>query len=41
MNSTLLHSQLETLQPPEHALQIDVTLGPEEVASQIQPKLDL
>jgi gluconokinase len=32
MNPGLLHSQFETLEPPEHALQIDIGPSPEVIA---------
>jgi gluconokinase len=41
MNPGLLHSQFETLEPPEHALQVDVSADPETVAAQIRQALGL
>jgi gluconokinase len=41
MNPTLLHSQFETLEAPEGALQVDVTPPPETIAEEIRAKLGL
>jgi gluconokinase len=41
MNPNLLHSQFEALEPPEHAVRVDVTADPEAVAAQIRRQLDL
>jgi gluconokinase len=41
MNPGLLHSQFETLEPPEHALQIDITPGPEAIAAEIRRRFGL
>jgi gluconokinase len=41
MNPALLHSQFETLQPPEHALQVDITPPPEVLADQVRHSLGL
>jgi gluconokinase len=41
MNPDLLHSQFETLEPPEGAVQIDVGPRPGEVAAEIRRRLDL
>lgn len=41
MNPNLLHSQFETLEPPEHALQVEVSGTPEEIAQEIREKLQL
>jgi gluconokinase len=41
MNPALFTSQLETLEPPEHALTVDVTPPPDEVAAQIRRALGL
>jgi len=41
MNPGLLHSQFETLEPPEHALQVDVASDPQVVASAIRRGLGL
>jgi gluconate kinase len=41
MNPSLLHSQLETLEPPEGAVRVDVTPPPEAVAADIRLKLRL
>ena len=37
----LLHSQFETLEPPEHAVTVDITPGPAEIAETIRGKLGL
>jgi len=39
MNPGLLHSQFEALEPPEHALQIDITPSPEGIAAEIRRRL--
>ncbi len=41
MNPNLLHSQFETLEPPEHAVEVDVTPSPEIIAAEIRRKLGL
>jgi gluconokinase len=41
MNPTLLHSQFETLEPPEHAVVVDIAPGPEVIAAQIRRELGL
>jgi gluconokinase len=41
MNPGLLHSQFETLEPPEHAVRVEVTSSPEAVAAAIRLKLGL
>ncbi len=41
MNPALLHSQFETLQPPAHAVRVDVTPPPDEIAREICQKLGL
>ena len=41
MNPGLLHSQFETLEPPEHAVQVDITPAPEAVAAEIRRRLGL
>lgn len=41
MNPTLLHSQFETLEPPDHAVRVDVTPPPPEIAAEIRRKLGL
>jgi gluconokinase len=41
MNPKLLHSQFETLEPPEHAVRVDITPGPEAIAAEIRRKLGL
>ena len=41
MNPALLHSQFETLEPPEHAVRLDVTESPEAVAAAVRHKLGL
>ena len=41
MNPSLLHSQFETLEPPEHSLAVDVTPPPEVIAARIRRELGL
>ncbi len=41
MNPSLLHSQFETLEPPEGAVEVDITPTPEEIAAAIHRKLGL
>jgi gluconokinase len=41
MNPGALHSQFETLEPPEDALQVDITPGPEAIAAEIRRRLGL
>jgi gluconokinase len=41
MSPALLHSQFETLEPPDDAVQIDVTPPPEVVAAEIRHRLGL
>ena len=41
MNPKLLHSQFETLEPPAHAVQVDIAPPAEEIATEIQRKLGL
>lgn len=41
MNPGLLHSQFETLEPPEHAVTIDITPSPAQIAQTIRHKLGL
>jgi gluconokinase len=41
MNPNLLHSQFETLEPPEHAVQVDITPPPEVIAAEIRRKLGI
>jgi gluconokinase len=41
MNPNLLHSQFETLEPPEGALRVDVAPPPEVIAAEIRGKLGL
>jgi gluconokinase len=41
MNPNLLQSQFETLEPPEHALQVEVSGTPEAIAEEICEKLQL
>jgi len=39
MNPVLLHSQFETLEPPEHAVTVDVTPPAEEVVAEIRREM--
>jgi gluconokinase len=39
MNPNLLHSQFETLEPPEHAIRVDVAPPPAEIVAEIRKKL--
>ncbi len=39
MNPNLLHSQFETLQPPQNAIEIDIAPPPDEIAANIRRKL--
>jgi len=41
MDPKLLHSQFETLEPPGHALQVDITPAPQIIAAEIRRKLGL
>jgi gluconokinase len=41
MNPKLLHSQFETLEAPEHAIEVDIAPSPEEIAAEIQRKVGL
>jgi gluconokinase len=41
MNPNLLHSQFETLEPPEQAVQVDITPPPEIIADEIRRQLGL
>jgi gluconokinase len=41
MNPNLLHSQFETLEPPENATVVDVAPPPDEIAAEIRRKLGL
>jgi gluconokinase len=41
MNPGLLHSQFETLEPPDDALQIDITPPPEVIAAEIRRRFGL
>jgi gluconate kinase len=41
MDPALLKSQFQTLEPPEGALQVDVTPTPEAIAVEIRHKLGL
>ena len=41
MNPNLLHSQFETLEPPEHAVKVDIAPPPEVIAAEIRRKLGL
>jgi gluconokinase len=39
MNPKLLHSQFETLEPPEHAVRVEVSASPESIAAEIRKQL--
>ena len=41
MNPNLLHSQIETLEPPENAIEVDIAPPPGEIAADIRRKLSL
>lgn len=41
MNPNLLHSQFETLEPPEHAVRVDIASAPEVIVSEIRKRLGL
>lgn len=41
MNPGLLHSQFETLEPPENAVVVDIAPPPDEIAADIRRKLGL
>jgi gluconokinase len=41
MNPALLHSQFEILEPPEHAVRVEVTPPPDVIAAEIRRKLGL
>jgi gluconokinase len=41
MNPGLLHSQFETLEPPEHAIAVDIAPNPETIAHTIRARLGL
>jgi gluconokinase len=41
MNPNLLHSQFETLEPPENAIQVDIAPAPDEIAAEIRRQLGL
>jgi gluconokinase len=41
MNPQLLHSQFETLEPPDHALQVNIAPSPEIIAEEICHKLGI
>lgn len=41
MNPNLLHSQFETLEPPENALRVEITPAPEVIAANIRRGLGL
>lgn len=41
MSPALLHSQFETLEPPEDAIRVDITPPPETIAADIRKKLGL
>jgi gluconokinase len=39
MNPALLHSQFETLEPPEHAVRVDVGPAPEAIVAEVRRKV--
>jgi gluconate kinase len=41
MDPALLRSQFEALEPPEGAVQVDITPAPEAIAAEIRRKLGL
>ena len=41
MNPNLLHSQFETLEPPEDAIRVDIAPTPEVIAAEVREKLGL
>lgn len=41
MNPTLLHSQFETLEPPDSALRVDIGPAPEVIAAEVRRRLGL
>jgi gluconokinase len=41
MNPALLHSQFEILEPPDHAIQVDVSPAPEAIVAEIRAKLGI
>jgi gluconate kinase len=41
MKPDMLRSQFETLEPPEHALTVNVAKSPDELVAEIRQKLDL
>jgi gluconokinase len=41
MNPALLHSQFEIMEPPEDAIEVDITPGPDTIAAEIRRKLGL
>lgn len=41
MNPNLLHSQFETLEPPENAAQVDIAPPPDQIAAEIRRKVGL
>jgi gluconokinase len=41
MDPNLLHSQFETLEPPEHAIEVDIAASPEVIAAAVRRKLGL
>ena len=41
MNPSLLHSQFEALEPPAHALRVEVSAAPDAVVAEIRQKLRL
>jgi gluconate kinase len=41
MNPALLRSQFETLEPPDHAVQVNVDVTPDEVVARVQRAIGL
>ena len=41
MNPSLLHSQFETLEPPDHAVRVEVSRSTDEIVQQIRDQLHL
>jgi gluconokinase len=41
MSPALLHSQFETLEPPEHAIEVDIADTPSAIAAEIRRRLGI